>query len=482
MNFPTLRATPLRPIHMLALLLCLIFNKKAAGQSAYENYQRCLQSIAAQESQASNAITDKWYEENPDPKRYVTIACEDHGPKFQCRRHRKQCIGFCDCYRLYQQEQNALSSRYQGMKDACERTYQRAQDDERHREERRRKEEERVAREEKARQEKAKKEQEAREKAEKEEAAKSKSSGKSSSGPSGKKGSEKESTTGTNTTTYYDAEAEARRQRIEATQKADRQENITYAAGTAAAIGAMSFMKDEYINDETYLKFFLGFAYESQPVITNDYRYGKSKIENAAYPGFSLGLTSRLNLSKSGGVALQLQPFVQLNLAAFSPGTNGGSSTYGGNATLYLSNNSDAKLHFFGEGSYQKRSGTYNYDLDAAAGGFGTTNAVSSSEWNYSILRYGGGFKLQFLGGDVDDQETYFRPGIFFERPSFAPNSQVMIGNLQIMISSFLTIDIDYSRNYLVPGTIKFKNTFERSENNYFNIKLTHNGLLAPSY
>jgi len=468
-------------------IACIFLAFRSNGQTAYSNYQKCLESIDQQAIRASNDIEDKWYEENPNPKKYAYMACDGHGPKFQCRRHHKQCMNACDCYKGYTGELKVSDERFKSMKQSCENNYKKAQAEENAKAERERKLQE--EKEEKARIEREKKEKKDSDvKNEKTKEDKSKTSEtkadektttsqKSSSDTTKKSGSAK----AYNPYEGMTSEQIARKARTDEQRKIDQSEDRTYAE-TATAVGtAMMLINDAYVDDVSNLKLQLGLGYESLPVVANDFGHAKSSVQLSNFPNINGGIECRLNLTKKGGIALHVNPFVSYGWGAFSAGESGTSLTYGANAALFLSSWDDSKLHLFAEGGYAKRSGNWHSDLDAVL--FTSTDIVYDAAYDYSILRYGGGFKLQFVNDDNDPAtETYVKTGVFLERPSFLEKNAkpVLIGNIQFMISSFVMLDFSYGMNYPIAGDIRYANNFDNHKENYFSIKLVRKGLIAP--
>ncbi len=271
--------------------------------------------------------------------------------------------------------------------------------------------------------------------------------------------------------------------RVAAAQQTDNSENASYATAVAGVAAIAMMIQDTYLDDETNLKMHIGLGYESLPIIANDYNHKKSSVQVSAFPNISAGLEARINLSSNGGIALHANPFFTYGWGAGSAGESGNSMSYGGNLTLFLSKWDDSKIHFFAEGDYVKRSGDWSSDYDAALGT--SSDIVYNAAYDYSIFRYGGGIKFQFVKEltGLKSHETYIKSGFFFEKPSFIKGgTSIMTGNLQIMLSNIVMLDFSYSKNYVVAGEAIYKNSFQKENKDYFCIKLIRKGVLAPRY
>lgn len=281
------------------------------------------------------------------------------------------------------------------------------------------------------------------------------------------------------TSNYFDSIRNANsKKRVEAMQERNREDNLKAAAGAVAIIGAASLMHDHYSEENAYMKFLLGLGWDEIPIILNTENKKSSATGTTSHPtaqiGFKLGLLNRK------GVSLQLTPTFSygLNVAALTPGTAGNHITYGGTGTILFGKKQKSMLKFFGEFGYQQRSGDYTYDEDVAtdAASTGTyTNNVDIGEYSYTTVKYGGGVMLHFISGD---EESYIKPGIFWEKSSFAPSGSkpVMVANLQFMVSSFIMIDCSYSKNYYIAGTTNYVNKFTADDQNYFSIRVLKTG------
>lgn len=271
---------------------------------------------------------------------------------------------------------------------------------------------------------------------------------------------------------------EARKARIENVKKNDEAEDrVYYSAASAIASGAL-LLDDKFMDEESNLKAHLGLGLEAIPSIANEHTTRKSTVESALMPSVYAGIEGRLNLTSSGGIAITGLPFLQYNIAALSTGLNGSSMTLGMATTLTVAAEATSKLHFFGEGAYFNRSGAWSYDFDAVLGT--TTDQVQFSSFDYTVLRFGGGVKLQFVSDS--ETETYLKPGFFLENITNVPEAPlIMSANLQFMISSALMFEVAYSNNYFVAGDLRYRTGFAPASSDFFSIKIIRKGLLAPT-
>jgi hypothetical protein len=268
--------------------------------------------------------------------------------------------------------------------------------------------------------------------------------------------------------------------RVAAKQAAVQQSNDAMGNAALSVINVAGLMNDAYIDRPVCGRVYFGLGWDQIPVIANDDNHSATSTEVTSHPVIALGFT--FSFFNNRGISLHLSPFGTFGLDALDPGATGSHLTYGGNATLLLSPKAKNLFKLFAEGGYTERSGTWSYDQDAGDASLGITtytNVVKNADYDYSVIRYGGGFMLDFINGD---NETYIRPGIFFETPSFAPyiKTPVMVGNLQILMSSFLLLDISYSKDYFIAGTATYAKNFDKSNQDFFSIRLVKTGLMFP--
>lgn len=280
----------------------------------------------------------------------------------------------------------------------------------------------------------------------------------------------------------FEAKKTAERKiRVAEQKKRDEQENITYASGLTATAGAMALLQDKPSLGFTSGKIYLGLNMDQIPMIsnnTNSYHANKSYVEAPFRPGFDLGLI--FGIANNKKVSIYLNPKLSYNISAFAAGVSGGSVEYGGNALIRGNWNKEFPLKFYAEAGYFKRVGDYHYDADAAAQSSGATTAtddVRDGEYNYSVIRYGGGLMLH----QVDDpEEFYVKAGVFFDKPSFYPNGiKPNLGfTLQGMYNQIGSLEFYYSPKYFIGGTAMYPSTLERTDKSYFGIRFTRTGRL----
>lgn len=280
----------------------------------------------------------------------------------------------------------------------------------------------------------------------------------------------------------FEAKKTAERKiRVAEQKKRDEQENIAYASGLTAAAGAMALLQDKPSLGFTSGKIYLGLNMEQIPMIsnnTNSYHANKSYIEAPFRPGFDLGLI--FGIANNKNVSLYLNPKLSYNISAFASGVSGGSVEYGGSALIRGNWNKEFPLKLYAEAGYFKRVGDYHYDADAATQSSGTTTAtddVRDGEYNYSVIRYGGGLMLH----QVDEpDEFYVKAGVYFDKPSFYPKgTKPNLGfTLQGMYNQIGSLELYYSPKYFVGGTVMYPSTLERTDKSYFGIRFTRTGRL----
>ncbi|HXB07889.1 MAG TPA: hypothetical protein VNW04_12245, partial [Puia sp.] len=228
--------------------------------------------------------------------------------------------------------------------------------------------------------------------------------------------------------------------------------------GGAAAL-TLILSPDDFSRKWFALKTNLGASYEQMPIVMND-KSGTS-TDQAAYPMGSFGLKAIFFNNKA--VSFSLQPYYSHGVNGIVKEHNATAWQYGFNSTLLMGKSSTAPVRFFLEGGWYNR---HLADSNMTTGMAGVLD--------YSTLRYGLGFMLWTLN-KKGTKEFYLKPGIFWERPSFLLTGQpaAVVGNLQLMLASILTIDISYGQNYFIGGTTTHAlNTANGVNQNFFSIKL----------
>lgn len=278
-----------------------------------------------------------------------------------------------------------------------------------------------------------------------------------------------------------EAEAAARKARVDDKLKQEQQVNTEAAAATTVAVALFSILKDRYDERPVNLRFQVGLGLESIPIIVNDDFNKKSSFETTLHYSIMAGL--KLGLFNQNGVSFHLNPVYYLGFNAGSQGTDGRHGTYGGIATLQMGLKAESVFKLYAEGGWLKRSGNYNYDQDAASGGTTASDLVEKGTYNYGLARFGGGIMLHFVN---EPRETYIKGGIYFEKLSFASKSPQMVGSLQINISSTIILDFLYSKNYAIAGKADYPTTIltplrsilpEEYNKSYFSVRLIRQGI-----
>ncbi len=79
-----------------------------------------------------------------------------------------------------------------------------------------------------------------------------------------------------------------------------------------------------------------------------------------------------------------------------------------------------------------------------------------------------------------DGKETYMRPAVFFEKPSFftKDDKPVLNFNFQVNISSGIIFDFSYSTDYFIGGDVAYPTTLQPEKMKYFSIKIIKQGKL----
>ncbi|MBX3009833.1 MAG: hypothetical protein KF816_17540, partial [Melioribacteraceae bacterium] len=92
----------------------------------YLERENCLKNISQERKAELDRLESSYFENNPDPSRFVYLACFDHFPKYRCVKHKKQCSGNCDCKNSYTTQANYIEANYKQLEESCERKYKAA--------------------------------------------------------------------------------------------------------------------------------------------------------------------------------------------------------------------------------------------------------------------------------------------------------------------------------------------------------------------
>ncbi len=266
---------------------------------------------------------------------------------------------------------------------------------------------------------------------------------------------------------------EDRQVRVAEARERDKEENALYTTAAVATVGAMALLKDGYSSRPFAAKFMLGPGYEHAPILSNG--NGKSYIEErnllTIHLGFNLGVLN------NRAVSFYMKPQVNIGISAFTPGTSGGYASYGGTGVLQLAVRKHSKFNVFGEGGWFKHSGTFKYDADAQNNT--ATDDVREGNMSYSRLLYGGGFMLRWINKTAG-KETFIRPAVLYERPSFFTSAvkPVLSMNLQLYIYSAILLDLTYTHNTYIPGELQHPATLEKKNVSSYGVKIIRQGRL----
>lgn len=271
-------------------------------------------------------------------------------------------------------------------------------------------------------------------------------------------------------------------QRIESVKNLDKAEDNAMATAALAAISIGAFMKDQYSNEPFVARYMLGLGWYNIPIIANTKFSGannETTIDASSHPILFLGFQTGLFNNK--GISLYTTPKLIFGMNAISPGETGSHLIYGGDAEVRLGVKRNSKLKLYASAGWESRSGTREYDLDAASSslnlGFGTTDLVKESKYNYSLFKYGGGIMADFSNGS---EETTIRAGLNLERVSYLRDLKkpLLSFSLQANINSFITIDAQFSQNYTAAGTIKYSTNLEQSNKHFWSLTIIKTGLI----
>lgn len=88
--------------------------------------ENCLKTLAEEKKQEFSRLENSYFEENPDPSKYVYLACDGHFPKYRCVKHKKQCSGSCACLSDYTNQSNHIEASYKARENGCQQDYEAA--------------------------------------------------------------------------------------------------------------------------------------------------------------------------------------------------------------------------------------------------------------------------------------------------------------------------------------------------------------------
>ena len=246
------------------------------------------------------------------------------------------------------------------------------------------------------------------------------------------------------------------RLRSEAQQRKDEAEKKATDA-TVAGIGSILELAIENTEDDTrsyekstiYMKLNAGLSANSIPVVSNEINntiHTNQSLATTASP-FSIHLGVLLSAFNSKLLSIQANPFYNYGVS------DGNHQSYGTSITTAVGH----RFKVLGKAEYANRSGSMTKDYATAGVDFTT-----SSEYDYSVLRYGIGGRL-LLG----DESLVLEATAFRDRISFLENSPARIYSYEAkLITSFLCAGFSYGRNYPVAGKLLYVNGYDDASQN----------------
>lgn len=433
-------------IKIFFILCTTILTQLSYSQNAEKKHNDCLGQISKNKDNAAKKILNSFYLENPNPTKFVMLACQDHCPLYYCAKHFKQCENTCDCAKNYQFEIRKLELNYSSQERNCDEIYQSELKienlvREREVERLRIKEAEKVKKDELKQKEDKKKVDEKEEKDNK-------------SNP--KKEKEKKSTG--NSSTYVETEEERQiKERAEAKQKANEAENIltTTAVTGVAALGILAANNtDNDFDDKDYgfiARGLLGANYQQVPVTANYLGSGFiNSSESSTTAPICLHAGLDLSFLSNKIIGFNLNPFINYGLLAFSSST-GSLLNYGGNGNIKFGKD----FQFLLKGGYEKRKGRDNND----AANLGI-NGIISSKYSYNTIKYGVGLKYKFV-----------ELAILKENLSFLKNVKANVYSYEFTIAADIYgFSFKYAPNYPIAGDVKYANAYTVKKQSYLQL------------
>ncbi|MBO9731466.1 MAG: hypothetical protein J7623_22690 [Chitinophaga sp.] len=253
----------------------------------------------------------------------------------------------------------------------------------------------------------------------------------------------------------------------------DKKEDALYTTAAVSAAGFMALLKDGYSSRGFAAKFLLGLGYDHSPILSNG--NGKSYIEERNLVTINTGFT--IGILNNRPISFYLKPQLNMAMSAFASGISGGYASYGGTGVLQLAWKKHSKFNVFAEGGWFKNSGTFKYDADARNNT--ATDDVREGNMSFTRLVYGGGLMLRWIGKS-NGKETYLRPGVFYDKPSFFTDAvkPVLTMNFQVYIYSAILLDMSYTPKTYIAGDLLHPSTLERKNVDAYSIKIIRQGRL----
>lgn len=270
----------------------------------------------------------------------------------------------------------------------------------------------------------------------------------------------------------------ARADRVAEARRIDKAEDEAYVAMAGTVITAMSFMKDKYMHRGFSGKFQTGLGYNETPMITNQnngYAPAASYADKASYLNFDLGL--KFEILNNKPVNINVRGLYSIGWHAFEKGVKGLHQVTGVDGGIQFWYKTNTKFKLFADFGWYQREGERTKDQDAVYDdGTSASDDVREGTYKYNVLRLGFGPMLHFRDSG---RETWIKSGVYFDKTSFAKEDKpTILYSLNTNINSSIIIDITYSKNYPVAGTINYPTAFTFANQNYFSFKIIKQGKL----
>jgi len=395
-----------------------------------------------EQSKETDALENKWFQDNPNPQKYVTMACDGHYPKFECRLHHKQCYGACTCGQYYQNELSTIEKKYQQKKDACENAYQTALANQRQKEE-------------KVEAEKKEKEQQQKKNQEKENQSNDINQKEINDSKTNKVTSKEktpEELLAEAKAAHFKSEMDLRR----TSQEYADQENQSKMAYFSSVFGDFNFKGSNPLGQSNYMmNISIGIPAGNVPLYTNSNLYGgginsNSSSTSTASSLFGYYFGAELHLLNNKFIDLHGFGSYYGSITSIGGTTDGSDNLsqfyYGGELGIGYK-----RLKFYGgyakgDRDVNSYSHTYNEFLDADF----TTSGLAS----YNFTRYIGGICYHF---DDAEKERYMRLNFIKEVPEY--NKADFIWGAGLVIRGWLTLEGEYFPFYPSAGVHSYSLT-----------------------
>lgn len=217
------------------------------------------------------------------------------------------------------------------------------------------------------------------------------------------------------------------------------------------------------------IQFQYGLGFDNLPILVNDPDKEDTGVTSTQQPVLHLGLQA--NLLDNRGISFHLNPVFTYGQNILTRG-DGNHASAGLNAMIHFAPHRESVVKMFVAGAFLKRKGEFTAATGAShSGPAGMITEFYNGRYNYNLLRYGLGLLLDANGLY---RRTYFKPGIFLERPSFfSPvNKSTMVGNLEVLITNKVTLDFSYSNNYFVAGHSDYPGNLKRANKDFYSLHI----------